>query len=70
MKKEKRNIYLFTSGKAVSIFGSSIYSFAISLHVLKITGSALNFATTLMLSVIPMILISPIAGVVADRVPK
>jgi MFS family permease len=70
MKKEKRNIYLFTSGKAVSIFGSSIYSFAISLYVLKITGSALSFATTLMLSVIPMILISPIAGVVADRIPK
>lgn len=70
MKKEKRNIYLFTSGKAVSIFGSSVYSFAISLHVLKLTGSPLNFATTLMLSVVPMILISPIAGVVADRVPK
>ncbi len=70
MKKEIRNINLFTSGKAVSILGSSIYSFAISLYVLKITGSALNFATTLMLSVIPMVIISPIAGVIADKVPK
>jgi len=69
-KNERKNIYLFTSGKAVSIFGSSIYSFAISLYVLKITGSALNFATTLMLSIVPMILISPVAGVVADRIPK
>lgn len=70
MKKETRNINLFTSGKAVSILGSSIYSFAISLYVLKITGSALNFATTLMLSVVPMVIISPIAGVIADKVPK
>lgn len=70
MNSEKRNIYLFTAGKAVSIFGSSIYAFVISLYVLKITGSALSFATTLMLSVIPMIIISPIAGVITDRLPK
>ncbi|GAB6109090.1 MFS transporter [Fusibacter bizertensis] len=69
-RKVQLNLFLFTSGKAVSILGSSIYTFAIGLYVLKITGSALNYATTLMLSVIPMIIISPIAGVIADRVPK
>lgn len=69
-RKVIKNLFLFTSGKAVSIFGSSVYTFAISLYVLKITGSALNYATTLMLSIIPMIIISPIAGVVADRIPK
>ena len=67
---ERFNFYLFTSGKAVSILGSSIYTFAIGLYVLKITGSALNYAATLMLSIIPMVLISPIAGVIADRIPK
>ena len=67
---ENRNIYLFASGKAVSILGSSIFSFAIGLYVLKLTGSALNYAMTLMLSVIPMVIISPIAGVIADRVSK
>lgn len=69
-KNERNNLYLFTSGKAVSILGSSIYTFAIGLYVLKLTGSALNYATTLMLSVVPMIIISPIAGVIADRIPK
>ncbi len=69
-KNELKNMYLFASGKAVSILGSSIYTFAIGLYVLKITGSALNYATTLMLSIIPMVIISPIAGVVADRIPK
>ena len=67
---ENRNIYLFASGKAVSILGSSIFSFSIGLYVLKLTGSALNYAMTLMLSVIPMVVISPIAGVIADRVSK
>lgn len=70
MKTEQKNIFLFTTGKAVSILGSSIYAFVISLYVLKITGSALSFATTLMFSVIPMVIISPIAGVIADRLPK
>ena len=70
MNQEKRNIMLYTMGKAVSILGSSIYAFVISLYVLKITGSALNFATTLMLSVVPMVVISPFAGVIADRLPK
>lgn len=70
MNQEKRNIMLYTAGKAVSILGSSIYAFVISLYVLKITGSALNFATTLMLSVMPMVVISPFAGVIADRLPK
>lgn len=68
--REKTNFWLYMTGKGVSIFGSSIYSFAIGLFVLKMTGSALNYATTLMLSIIPMILISPLAGVLADRLPK
>ncbi len=68
--KEKTNFWLYMTGKGVSIFGSSIYSFAIGLYVLKLTGSALGYATTLMLSIVPMILISPLAGFLADRLPK
>ena len=70
IKKERSNLMLFAAGKGVSIFGASIYSFVIGLHVLSLTGSALNFAMTLMLGIIPMVLISPIAGVIADRIPK
>lgn len=69
-RRENTNIWLYATGKGVSILGSSIYSFAIGLYVLFLTGSALNYATTIMLSVIPMVLISPIAGVLADRLPK
>lgn len=69
-RREHTNLWLYAMGKGVSILGSSVYSFAIGLYVLVLTGSALNYATTIMLSVIPMVLISPIAGVLADRLPK
>ncbi|QWU45364.1 MFS transporter [Bacillus sp. NP247] len=68
--QELRNICLYSIGKTVSIFGSSIYSFALGLYVLQITGSALNFAITLILGTIPMIVMNPFAGVIADKVDK
>ncbi|MGE6598820.1 MFS transporter [Bacillus proteolyticus] len=68
--QELRNICLYSIAKTVSISGSSIYSFALGLYVLQITGSALNFAITLILGTIPMIVMNPFAGVVADKVDK
>ncbi len=65
-----RNLILFITGKGVSVFGSSIYTFAISLYVLKMTGSALNFATTVLLGILPMILFAPFAGILTDRFSK
>ena len=69
-KKEKANVILYSLGKFISIFGTSTYTFAIGLYVLKITGSGLSFALTLTLGTIPMIIISPFAGVMADRFDK
>lgn len=68
--RELRNICFYSFGKTVSIFGSSIYSFALGLYVLQITESALNFAITLILGTIPMIVMNPFAGVIADKVDK
>ncbi len=68
--QELKNICLYSIGKTVSILGSSIYSFALGLYVLQITGSALNFAITLILGTIPMIVLNPFAGVIADKVDK
>jgi len=67
---EMKNIFLFLWGKTVSMLGTSVYGFAISLYVLSITGSALNYAITIMINILPLIIISPIAGVFADRLPK
>ncbi len=70
MNREYLNIYLFSTGKAISLFGSAIYSFAVSLYVLKTTGSGLSFATNIMLYTLPIVFITPLAGVIADRVNK
>ncbi|MHC0036306.1 MFS transporter [Pseudoneobacillus sp. C159] len=67
---EFRNLLLYSAGKTVSVFGASMYNFAVGLYVLKITGSALSFAVTLLLGILPMILINPFAGVIADKVNK
>lgn len=69
-KRERSNYILFLLGKFISIFGASIYSFAMGLYVLEITGSGLNFALTLIISIIPMLIINPFAGVLADKFDK
>ncbi len=68
--KEFKNILLFTAGKTVSVFGSAIYTFALGLYVLELTGSALSFAVSLILGTLPMVILNPIAGVVADKLDK
>ena len=67
---EKKNLFLFSSGKLISLFGSAIYTFAVGLYLLKVTGSGLTFATNLVLYTLPMVFINPIAGVMADRINK
>ncbi|WP_043934375.1 MFS transporter [Bacillus sp. EB01] len=63
----KRNLFLFVPAKMVAVLGSSIYGFAIGLYILEQTGSSLNFAITLLMSALPRVLLSPVAGALADR---
>ncbi|MGJ7922283.1 MFS transporter [Neobacillus sp. LXY-4] len=67
---ELRNLILYSTGKTISIFGTAIYNFALGLNVLKLTGSPFSFAITLILGVLPMVIIFPFAGVLADRFDK
>lgn len=68
--KELSNIILFSAASSISLFGTSIYNFAIGLYVLRLTGSGLSFATTLVLSILSTMLVTPFAGVLADRLDK
>ncbi|ERI93374.1 transporter, major facilitator family protein [Clostridiales bacterium oral taxon 876 str. F0540] len=68
--KEFKNLLLYSIGNIISVFGSSIFSFALDLYVLKITGSSLSFAISLVLGTVPMIIINPLAGVIADKFDK
>lgn len=67
---ERRNIGLFLAGKAVSQSGSALYTFAAGWYVLAVTGSAATFGLTLALGILPMVLIMPLAGILADRLNR
>lgn len=62
-----KNFTILVLGQIISLFGSSIQRFAFSLYLLDLTGSAGIFATILAISMIPVVLIAPIAGMLADR---
>lgn len=70
MNKTKKNMILFLFGKLVSLFGTRIYAFAMSLYILKVTKSGLNFSISILLSTIPILIFGPIGGVIADRLDR
>lgn len=67
---ERRNVGLFLAGKAVSQSGSALYTFAAGWYVLAKTGSAATFGLTLALGILPMVLVMPLAGILADRLNR
>ncbi|MDK2807357.1 MAG: hypothetical protein PWP24_86 [Clostridiales bacterium] len=67
---EKKNIGIFCLANGISLFGSSIYTFAIGLYVLEHTRSGLSYAITLFMNIVSTLLFTPLAGVIADRLPR
>ncbi len=67
---ERKNVGLFLAGKAVSQSGSALYTFAAGWYVLAKTGSAATFGLTLALGILPMVLVMPLAGILADRLNR
>ncbi len=63
---KNKNYMLLIIGNLVSLLGSNIQQFVLSLYVLAITGSATIFASMLAISILPRIILSPIAGVFGD----
>lgn len=54
-------------GHSISIFGDSVYSIAVMWYVMLVTGSTVQMGISLIFSQVPIVLLSPIAGVIADR---
>ncbi|OZG62014.1 MFS transporter [Bifidobacterium lemurum] len=65
-----RDFVLLVAGQGISLFGNMTLRFAMSMWVLDETGSATAFATVLAVSIVPTILLSPLGGVLADRVNR
>jgi len=67
--KNKNAVVLWIS-RALSRFGDSLENLALMYLVYDLTGSGLAMGTVMLFSMIPNVLVSPIAGVVVDRYNK
>lgn len=65
-KPSPKDFNLMVLGQVISILGSALLRFALSLYVLDITGREDIFATLFAISNIPLLL-SPLGGAIADR---
>lgn len=65
-----RNFILLLLGQAASLVGNYTLRFALSMYVLEKTGSAGVFGGLLALSILPTILLTPLGGILADRVNR
>ena len=65
-----KDFILVAIGRIVSAFGNQILRYALPLYLLIQTGSSALFGSILAASFIPMILLFPIGGIIADRFNK
>lgn len=66
----QKDFTLVVVGQIISLFGNAILRFALPVYLLKETGSAALFGAVSACSFIPMIILSLVGGVLADRVNK
>lgn len=65
-----RNFTLVVIGQIISLFGNAAVRFALPLYLLNQTGSSALYGTVMALSFVPAVLLSPVGGLIADRVNK
>lgn len=66
----KRDFTLVVIGQIISLFGNAILRFALPLYLLRETGSSTLFGMVTACSFAPMVVLSMVGGVLADRVNK
>ena len=57
-------------GQIISLFGNAVMRFALPIHLLNVTGSAAVLGVVSGCAFIPLAVMSPIGGIIADRVNK
>jgi len=65
-----KNFVMLAIGQVISLFGNAILRFALPMYILLEYGSPELMGRVMGLAVVPMIFISPLGGVLADRVNK
>lgn len=67
MKKSFNQFLLLWSGDFISAIGSGMTSFGLGVYIFQQTGKASFMALVTLLAFLPSLLLSPLAGVLADR---
>jgi len=70
VKLWRRDFTLLICGQIVSIFGNMVLSFTLPLYILDISGSATLFGLVGGVPYISLIIVTPIGGILADRLRK
>lgn len=65
-----KNFLLIMIGQIISLFGNAILRFALPLYLLGKTNSVIIFGLVSACSFVPMILLYPVGGLIADRINK
>ncbi len=65
-----KDFVMVVIGQIVSLFGNATVRFALPLYLLNQTGSSALYGAVTACAFIPAILLSPVGGIVADRVNK
>lgn len=65
-----KDLTLVILGQIISLFGNAMIRFTLPLYLLDQTGSPVLYGTVTACAFIPAILLSPIGGIIADRVNK
>jgi len=64
---QKKNLLLFNFGRFISSIGSSIQYLAIPLYILDKTGLGIYIGIFTLISKLPLLIMTPFAGVLGDR---
>ena len=65
-----KDFTLVVIGQIISLFGNAVVRFALPLYLLNLTGSPALFGTVTACACVPAVLMSPVGGIIADRVNK
>ncbi len=65
-----KDFTLVVIGQIISLFGNATLRFALPLYLLNLTGSSALYGTVIACAFIPAILLSPVGGIIADRLNK
>jgi DHA3 family macrolide efflux protein-like MFS transporter len=65
-----QNFLFLWEGQLVSALGDTVYAIALGFWILDVTGSTALMGTLMAATTLPRVLVSPLAGVVVDRVDR